>query len=148
MKVGTLHVGTMTGKGRELAEVIVERKVDIQCIQEKKWKGTTQEHRICLHIILLWEQLGGEAGVIPKEDYTGRVLDGKRVSDRMIYMKLDIEGVMVTVISAFAHTLGAWWKRIQVQDRSGCSGGKNIRGGESGDRGSLQWTCWRRTQRR
>ena len=80
-------MGTMTGKGRELAEVIVERKVDIQCIQEKKWKGTTQEHRICLHIILpwrIWEQLGGEAGVIPKEDYTGRVLDGKRVSDRMI----------------------------------------------------------------
>ena len=41
-------------------------------------------------------------GVILKEDYIGRVLKVKRVSDRMLYMKLDIEGVMMTVISAYA----------------------------------------------
>ena len=29
VKVGTLNVGTMTGKGRELAEMMVKRKVDI-----------------------------------------------------------------------------------------------------------------------
>ena len=39
MKVGTLNVGTMTGKGRELAEMMVKRKVDILCAQETKWKG-------------------------------------------------------------------------------------------------------------
>ena len=30
----------------------------------------------------------------------------KRVSDRMMYMKLDIEGVMMTVISAYAPQVG------------------------------------------
>ena len=32
VKVGTLNVGTMTGKGRELAEMMVERKEDILCV--------------------------------------------------------------------------------------------------------------------
>ena len=40
VKVGTLNVGTMTGKGRELAEMMVKRKVDILCVQETKWKGS------------------------------------------------------------------------------------------------------------
>ena len=30
----------------------------------------------------------------------------KRVSDRMMYMKLDIEGVMMTMISAYASQVG------------------------------------------
>ena len=32
VKVGTLNVGTVTGKWRELAEMIVKRKVDISCV--------------------------------------------------------------------------------------------------------------------
>ena len=34
VKVGTLNVGTMTGKGRELADIMVKMKVDILCVQE------------------------------------------------------------------------------------------------------------------
>ena len=40
MKVGTLNVGTMTGKGRELADMMVKRKVDIPCVKETRWKGS------------------------------------------------------------------------------------------------------------
>ena len=45
-------------------------------------------------------------GVILNEEYIGRVLEVKRVSDRMMYMKLDIDGVMMTVISAYAPQVG------------------------------------------
>ena len=41
MKVGTLNVGTMTGKGGELADMMVKRKVDIRCVQETRWRGAT-----------------------------------------------------------------------------------------------------------
>ena len=34
VKVETLHVDNMTGKGRELAEMMVKRKVDILCVQQ------------------------------------------------------------------------------------------------------------------
>lgn len=39
-------------------------------------------------------------GVILKEQYVNSVLEMKRVSDRMMIVKLEIEGVMVNVISA------------------------------------------------
>ena len=39
LKVGTLNVGMMTGKGRELADGMERRKVDVLCVQETRWKG-------------------------------------------------------------------------------------------------------------
>ena len=41
-----------------------------------------------------------------KEDYPGRVLEAKRVFDIMMYMKLDIEGVIMTVIIGYATQVG------------------------------------------
>ena len=39
IRVGTLNIGTMTGRGRELADMMERRNVDILCLQETKWKG-------------------------------------------------------------------------------------------------------------
>ncbi|KAK3525575.1 hypothetical protein QTP70_000455 [Hemibagrus guttatus] len=38
LRIGTLNVGTMTGKGRELADMMERRKVDILCVQETRQK--------------------------------------------------------------------------------------------------------------
>ncbi|KAF7711286.1 hypothetical protein HF521_000297 [Silurus meridionalis] len=40
VQVGTLNVGTMTGKGREVADMMERKKVDMLCVQETKWKGS------------------------------------------------------------------------------------------------------------
>ena len=103
VKVGTLNVGIMTGKGRELADMMVKRKVDIPCVQETRWKGS-KARNIGDGCKIFYHGEDGRrngVGVILKEDYIGRVLEVKRVSDRMMYMKPDIEGVMITVISAY-----------------------------------------------
>ena len=39
LRVGTLNVGTLTGKGRELADVMERRKIGVLCVQETRWKG-------------------------------------------------------------------------------------------------------------
>ena len=39
IRVGTLNIGTMTGRRRELADMMKQRNVDILCLQETKWKG-------------------------------------------------------------------------------------------------------------
>jgi len=36
LKVGTLNVGTMTGKGRKIADVMERRDVDVLCMQETR----------------------------------------------------------------------------------------------------------------
>jgi hypothetical protein len=38
-RVGTLNIGTMTGKGRALADIMKRRRVDAMCVQETKWAG-------------------------------------------------------------------------------------------------------------
>ena len=42
ISVGTLNIEMMTGRGRELADMMERRNVDILCLQETKWKGSKQ----------------------------------------------------------------------------------------------------------
>ena len=43
VRVGTLNVGSMTGRGRELADLMERRKVGVLCVQETRWKGTRRK---------------------------------------------------------------------------------------------------------
>ena len=40
IRVGTLNIGTMTVRGRKLADMLEQRNVDILCLLETKWKGS------------------------------------------------------------------------------------------------------------
>ena len=42
MKVGTLNIGTMTGRGREVADMMERRGLSILCVQETRWKELRQ----------------------------------------------------------------------------------------------------------
>ena len=100
MKVGTLNVGAMTGKGIELAEMMVKRKVDILCVQETKWKGSKARNigdgcKIFYHGE---DRRRNGVGVVMGEDYIGKVIEVKRVSDRMMYT--------MTVVSAYVPHVG------------------------------------------
>ncbi|KAK3518092.1 hypothetical protein QTP70_033311 [Hemibagrus guttatus] len=59
------------------------RKVDILCVQETRWKG-----------------------VVLKEEFVRNVLEVKRVSDRVMSLKLEIEGVMLNVVSGYVPQVG------------------------------------------
>ncbi len=52
-KDGSLNVGTMTGKGRELADTMEKRKIDVFCVQETKCRGC--EARLSCSIMALME---------------------------------------------------------------------------------------------
>ena len=40
LRVATWNIGTLTGKSRELAEILKNRRVHVACLQETKWKGS------------------------------------------------------------------------------------------------------------
>ena len=108
LKVATLNVGTMTGKGRELADMMERRKVDILCVQETKWKGSKARSigagfKLFYHGV---DRKRNGVGVVLKEDYAKSVVEVKRVSDRVMSLKLEIEGVMVNVVSGYAPQVG------------------------------------------
>ncbi|KAK3536314.1 hypothetical protein QTP86_002939 [Hemibagrus guttatus] len=108
LRIGTLNVGTMTGKGRELADMMERRKVDILCVQETRWKGS-KARSIGAGFKLFYYGVDSKrngVGVVLKEEFVRNVLEVKRVSDRVMSLKLEIEGVTLNVVSGYAPQVG------------------------------------------
>ena len=97
LKVRALNVGTMTGKARELVDMMQRRKVDTLCVQETRWKGS-KARSLGAGFKLFCHGVDGKrngVGIILKEEFVRNVLEVKRVSDRVMNLKLEIEGVKV-----------------------------------------------------
>ncbi|KAK3506363.1 hypothetical protein QTP70_000997 [Hemibagrus guttatus] len=108
LRIGTLNVGTMTGKGRELADMMERRKVDILSVQETRWKGS-KARSIGAGFKLFYYGVDSKrngVGVVLKEEFVRNILEVKRVSDRVMSLKLEIEGVMLNVVSGYAPQVG------------------------------------------
>ncbi|KAK3556835.1 hypothetical protein QTP70_022272, partial [Hemibagrus guttatus] len=108
LRIGTLNVGTMTGKGRELTDMMERRKVDILCVQETRWKGS-KARSIGAGFKLFYYGVDSKrngVGVVLEEEFVRNVLEVKRVSDRVMSLKLEIEGVMLNVVSGYAPQVG------------------------------------------
>ncbi|XP_065667643.1 uncharacterized protein LOC136087941 [Hydra vulgaris] len=98
----------MTGKGRELADEMERRKLDILSVQETRWKGSKASSigggfKLFHHGV---DRKRNGVGVILKEEFSKSVVEVKRVSDRVICAKLEINGVVMNAISAYAPQLG------------------------------------------
>ncbi|KAK3532877.1 hypothetical protein QTP70_001380 [Hemibagrus guttatus] len=84
------------------------RKVDILCIQKTRWKGS-KARSIGAGFKLFYYGVDSKrngVGVVMKEEFVRNVLEVKRVSDRVMSLKLEIEGVMLNVVSGYAPQVG------------------------------------------
>ncbi|KAK3519564.1 hypothetical protein QTP86_015307, partial [Hemibagrus guttatus] len=84
------------------------RKVDILCVQETRWK-CSKARSIGAGFKLFYYGVDSKrngVGVVLKEDFVRNVLEVKRVSDRVMSLKLEIEGVMLNVVSGYAPQVG------------------------------------------
>ena len=78
------------------------------CVQETKWKGS-KARSIGDGFKLLYHSMDSRRNgivIILKEDYAKSIVEVKRKSDRMMSVKMEIEGVMVNVISTYAPQVG------------------------------------------
>ena len=85
-RIATWNVGSVTGRGRELAEEMHKRRIDVMCVQETRWGGNAAR------------ELGGGyklvysgksnkrngVGIILSQKWKDKVLEVKRVSDRLM----------------------------------------------------------------
>ncbi|KAK3564031.1 hypothetical protein QTP86_006945 [Hemibagrus guttatus] len=93
-------------KGRKLADMMERRKVDILCVQETRWKAS-KARSIGAGFKLFYYGVDSKrngVGVVLK--FERNVLEVKRVSDRVMSLKLEIEGVMLNVVSGYAPQVG------------------------------------------
>ncbi|XP_071727660.1 uncharacterized protein [Rutidosis leptorrhynchoides] len=107
IRVGSWNVGTLTEKRYELVETLRKRKVDILCVQETRWKG---RGAVKTNGYKLWFSGSRVArngvGIIIGPPYNVNVVDVDRRSDRIMSVRLVIQEVTYTVISAYAPHAG------------------------------------------
>ena len=93
----------MTRKGREVANLLERRGMDILCVQETCWKG--EKARCIGGGYKMWycgsENKKNGVGIILKKEHVDMVVELWRVADRIICLKMELDGVMLNVISAY-----------------------------------------------
>jgi exonuclease III len=86
---------------------MVRRKVDVLCVQETRWKG--ERARTIGEGFKFWYCGYGKingVGVVAKKDLVDRVVEVERVSDRIMAIKIEKDGTMLNIISAYAPQVG------------------------------------------
>ncbi|ONM58670.1 Retrovirus-related Pol polyprotein LINE-1 [Zea mays] len=109
VRVGSWNVGSLTGKLREIVDVVVRRRVNILCVQETKWKGQKAKEVEGTGFKLWYTGTATNkngVGVLIDKSLKDGVVDVKRVGDRIILVKLVIGDLVLNVISAYAPQVG------------------------------------------
>ncbi len=108
IRIGSLNVGSMTGKGTELAKMMVERRVKICCVQETKWTGG--KARELGEGVKLWYAGGRSAkngvGIAVEGEMREEVTGVIRQSDRLMGMKIGVGKERWFVVSCYAPQSG------------------------------------------
>ncbi|XP_013787982.1 uncharacterized protein LOC106471902 [Limulus polyphemus] len=109
LRAGTLNVGSMIGRGRELADLMERRKVGGLCVQETRWRGNkSRDIGAGCKLAYSGANAQGRNGV-------GIVLDSKwredlvsvgRRSDRIMSVKLGVGSTVLNVVCAYAPQVG------------------------------------------
>ena len=87
-----------------LADMMERRNVDILCLQETKWKGS-KARNIGGGCKIFYNGVDGRKngiGIVVREELAESVLEVKRVSDRLMAMKLEVKGSILNIVSAYA----------------------------------------------
>ena len=96
----------MTGKGKELADMMHRRKVEALFVQETRWKSskarsTGAEFKKFYHDV---DRKTNRVSVILKEEHSKNVVEVTTVSDSIMSVRVEIKSVMINVVSGLCHT--------------------------------------------
>ena len=104
VRIGTWNIGTMTGRGREIVDVMERRRVKALCVQETKWKGNCSRQLSRRYKLIYTREstkING-VGIIVCKDLADKVVQVKRKSDRLIKVQVIIRDRIWNIISAYA----------------------------------------------
>ena len=98
----------MTGRGRELADMMEQRNVGILCLQETKWKRS-KVGKIGGGCKLFYNRADGRKNgieIVVRKELVESVLEVKRVPDRLMAMKLEVKVLILNKVSVYAPQVG------------------------------------------
>jgi len=106
-RVGTWNVDSLTGRAGELVEVLADREVDVGCIQETRWGGSSYKFFGAQgkRYELFW--MGGKdrsdgVRMSVAEKWVDSVLKVKRHSERVLILKMVLDNSLTNVLTVYA----------------------------------------------
>ena len=115
MKLASLNVGSMTGRSGEIVQLMRKKSLQLLCVQETKWKGSKAREIGAGCKLYYHGEYGTKngVGIVLSEYVRDRVLAVERTCDRVMRMKLEIEGEVWHIISCYAPQGDAHkWKKM------------------------------------
>lgn len=112
IRVANVNIGTLTGKSREIADMMTSRKIDILCLQETRWTGGKSKGKArnigdgCKLYYSGGDRPRNGVGICLSNYWQDKVIAVERKSDRIITMKLVTAGDRYNIISAYAPQQG------------------------------------------
>ena len=121
LRIATLNVGSMTGKGRQLTDVLNRRRIYIACVQETRWKGSKAKqlgegYKLYYH---------GDTtkrngiGIIVSQKCRDNLLNVNRITYRIMALQLVIAKGKMNVLSVYTPQTGCtdedkdnFWKKL------------------------------------
>lgn len=108
LRFATLNVGTLTGRSNELVQMLQERRVDIACLQETKWKGAKAKPLPAGYKLWYNGTTANRNGVavVASHELSESVTEVIRVSDRLMAMRFDFKSHAMFVVSCYSPQTG------------------------------------------
>lgn len=109
LRVGTLNIGTMTGKGRAIADLMRTRKVDVLCVQDTRWTGDKAKE-LGDGYKLIYSGANKEGrnglGIILSKERKNMITEVHRKNDRIMRVRMDLENFTASIFSVYAPQVG------------------------------------------
>ena len=123
IKLATWNVGSMSGKSGEIAEVMIQRKIDVCCVQETKWKGRSNRWLAGGQIKFYWvgcESGNAGVGILLKKWLADNVTVVNKINERIMNIKVVIGKDFFNLLSIYAPQSGrskqekdTFWKEVE-----------------------------------
>lgn len=108
LRFGTINIGTMTGRSRELAAALKARRINIACVQETKWSGAKARdigEGYKLHYNGVAKTQNG-VGIVVTPKLKDSVVAVNRISDRLMLIEIDSGNAALRVVCCYAPQVG------------------------------------------
>ncbi|PKA55758.1 ataxia telangiectasia mutated family protein [Apostasia shenzhenica] len=109
IRLGTWNIGSLTGKLMELVDIMIHKKINILCLQETKWVGEKAKEIDGLGFKLWYSGKNKNkngVGVILDKSLKDHVVEVKRNCDRIMALKIIINGMIFNIVSVYAPQVG------------------------------------------
>ena len=112
VRFGTVNVGTMSKRSGEIVDMVARWKLDFCCVQETRWKGGSSRTmgKEGERYKFFWagsdERGLAGVGVLVAERWIDKVIEVRRVSERVMVLRVVVGKTVVNLVSMYAPQAG------------------------------------------